>query len=331
MRKKIYAGLGAPYSGGRPVSTGFAMTDIPIIDFKNFETGDEAHRRKIAAQLDWAASEVGFMYVDNPGIDQALLAEAFASSAAFFGRTKAEKKRWDYIEPINHGYQGPGDQRLDPTIAPDLKEAFTMRDIHVNEDKPALWPSPAFLDTASRFFDEALRGSNIVMEAFALALDLPIDFFRNCHYGQNVALRYLRYPACETPPAPNQLGCGAHTDFGTITLLFQDDVGGLQIQGRDGVWRDAVYIPGTIIINTADLVATWTNDRYCSTPHRVKPMTSNRDRYSIAYFVDPDTDTPVSALPSCTSDDNPARYPDTTAGAYVQQRIADSNKLDGGY
>ena len=79
----------------------------------------------------------------------------------------------------------------------------------------------------------------------------------------------------------------------------------------------------------SDLVATWTNDRYCSTPHRVKPMTSDRDRYSIAYFVDPDTDTPVSAFESCISDDNPPKYPDTTAGAYVQQRIEDSNKLTG--
>lgn len=307
------------------------MTDIPIIDFENFETGDEAHRRKIAAQLDWAASEFGFMYVDNLGIDRALLAEAFASGAAYFDQPRVEKERWTYIQDINHGYQGTGDQRLDPSVAPDLKEAFTMRDIHKNENKAELWPSSDFLDTASRFFDEALRGSNIVMEAFAIALDLPIDFFRTCHYGQNVALRYLHYPVMGEELTEDQLGCGTHTDFGTITLLFQDHVGGLQIQGRDGVWRDAVCIPGTIIINTADLVATWTNDRYCSTPHRVKPMTGDRDRYSIAYFVDPDTNTPVSAFSSCTSQENPAKYPDTTAGAYVQQRIADSNKLDGSY
>lgn len=305
------------------------MTDIPIVDFANFESGDEALRRKVAAQVDWAASEVGFMYVDNLGIDQALLKEAFGSSATFFDQERSEKERWAYIQDINHGYQGTGDQRLDPTIAPDLKEAFTMRDIHKNEESPDLWPSPDFLHTASRFFDEALRGSNIVMEAFAMALDLPVDYFRNCHYGQNVALRYLHYPANQGELTEEQLGCGAHTDFGTITLLFQDDVGGLQIQGRDGQWRDAVYIPGTIIINTADLVATWTNDRYCSTPHRVKPMPSDKDRYSIAYFVDPDTDTPVSAFESCVSDDNPPKYPDTTAGAYVQQRIIDSNKLTG--
>ncbi len=167
------------------------------------------------------------------------------------------------------------------------------------------------------------------MEAFALALALPIDFFRAYHYGQNVSLRYLHYPVLEEQPAPNQFGAGAHTDFGTITLLFQDDVGGLQVQGRDGDWRDAVYIPGTVVINTGDLVATWTNDRYCSTPHRVKPMIGDRERYSIAYFVDPDSDTLVSAFPSCISDENPTKYPDTTAGAYVAARIAESNQVTG--
>ena len=110
--------------------------------------------------------------------------------------------------------------------------------------------------------DDALRGSKIVMEAFAMALDLPVDFFRNCQHGET-----------------------SHS--------------------------------ATCII------------RYRSTPHRVKPAANPRDRYSIAYFVDPDTDTAVSAFPSCVADDNPPRYPDTTAGAYVAQRIAESNKLTG--
>ena len=201
-----------------------------------------------------------------------------------------------YYQEINHGYQASEQQRLDSRIAPDLKEAFTMRDVPKNYDKPELWPSPEFYATAKSTFEEFLRGANIVMEAFALALDLPIDFFRKCHKGDNTALRYLHYPVHEKELAEDQLGCGAHTDFGTITLLFQDDVGGLQVKGRDGLWHDAVYIPETIIVNTADLVATWTNDRYCSTPHRVKPMNSNTDRYSIAFFVDPDVKTPVSTF-----------------------------------
>ena len=269
------------------------------------------------------------MYVKSLGIDPQILANAFASSKAFYTQPQEIKNRSDYSQEINHGYQPSGLQRLDPTVAPDLKEAFTMRDVHKNEGNPEMWPSAEFANTAARSFDEFLRGANIVMEAFAIALDLPIDFFRKCHKGDNTALRYLHYPVITEELTEEQLGCGAHTDFGTITLLFQDGVGGLQVQGRDGVWRDAIYIPDTIVVNTADLVATWTNDRYCSTPHRVKPMISDTDRYSIAFFVDPDVDTPVSTFSSCITDDNPHKYPDTTAGAYVAQRIADSNKITG--
>jgi isopenicillin N synthase-like dioxygenase len=306
------------------------MNEIPVINFKDFDGGDDAHRRDIAAQVDRAAMEVGFMYVKNLGIDEALIDEAFASSTAFFAGPAAEKAAVPYVEEQNHGFQASGGQRLDPSIAPDLKETFTMRNVPGNKNTPELWPSTEFRDVANRMFNECLYGANLVMEAFGLALALPVDFFRAYHRGQNVSLRYLHYPVLEKQPAPNQLGAGAHTDFGTITLLFQDDVGGLQVQGRDDRWRDAVYIPDTIVINTGDLVATWTNDRYCSTPHRVKPMTENRDRYSIAYFVDPDSDTPVSAFPSCTSESNPAKYPDTTAGAYLSARIAESNQVEPG-
>tara|TARA_Y100001960_G_scaffold186040_1_gene194954 strand:+ start:1211 stop:2134 length:924 start_codon:yes stop_codon:yes gene_type:complete len=303
------------------------MTNIPIIDFKNFTANDDEKRIQVAKEVDWAASKIGFMYVKNLGIDPEILASAFASSKQFFSQSQEIKDLSGYYQEINHGYQASEQQRLDSRIAPDLKEAFTMRDVPKNYDKPELWPSPEFYATAKSTFEEFLRGANIVMEAFALALDLPNDFFRKCHQGDNTALRYLHYPVYEKELAEEQLGCGAHTDFGTITLLFQDDVGGLQVKGRDGLWHDAVYIPETIIINTADLVATWTNDRYCSTPHRVKPMNSNTDRYSIAFFVDPDVKTPVSTFPSCISKENPKKYQDTTAGAYVAQRIADSNKL----
>ena len=158
-------------------------------------------------------------------------------------------------------------------------------------------------------------------------VELPTKYFRERHKGENVALRYLHYPISGKNLSANQLGAGAHTDFGTITLLFQDDVGGLQIQNRSGQWLDAVHIQGTVIVNTADLIATWTNDRYCSSPHRVRAITGDRERYSIAFFVDPDASTPISTFSSCITKDNPHKYPDTTAGAYVAQRIAYSNKL----
>ena len=305
------------------------MTNIPLIDFEKFDNGEEKERRRISEEVNMAASQVGFMYAKNLGIDQNILQNAFKSSKNFFKQSLSEKSKLSYVQNMNHGYQGVGEQRLDSQFAPDLKEAFTMRDVPLREKFMDLWPSNEFRTIAARAFGECLRGSNIVMEAFAIALDLPINYFRERHKGENVALRYLHYPISGKNLSANQLGAGAHTDFGTITLLFQDDVGGLQIQNRSGQWLDAVHIQGTVIVNTADLIATWTNDRYCSSPHRVRAITGGRERYSIAFFVDPDTDVPVSAFDSCISVDQPAKYPATTAGAYVAQRIAESNELSG--
>ena len=108
------------------------MSDIPIIDFENFEKSSEKKRRQVATELDWAASEVGFMYVKNLGIDSNILAEAFASSKRFYAQPQNIKNLSGYSQEINHGYQPSGLQRLDPSVAPDLKEAFTMRDVQKN-------------------------------------------------------------------------------------------------------------------------------------------------------------------------------------------------------
>ena len=167
------------------------MTNIPIIAFQKFTTKSDKERLRIAEELDWAASKVGFMYVKNLGIDPAVLDAAFASSRAFFSQPQEIKNRSGYYQEINHGYQASEQQRLDSQIAPDLKEAFTMRDVPKNRNRPEIWPSPEFYKTAKTAFDEFLRGANIVMEAFAIALDLPIDFFRESHQGYNTALRYL--------------------------------------------------------------------------------------------------------------------------------------------
>ena len=299
-----------------------------IIDFARFESGNEQERALVAREVHRAATEVGFMYVKNLVIDKLIVKEAFRSSAVFFGLSSERKTECYYRPELNHGYQAVGEQRLDSRIAADLKETFTMRDVLGNADFLELWPSAQFTKTAESMFKTCLEGANQVMEAFAIALQLPTKFFRENHLGENVALRYLHYPMVDYVPDAEQMGAGAHTDFGTITLLFQDDVGGLEVQGADGIWRPVPYIKDTIVVNTGDLMARWTNTEYRSTPHRVQPMNSDRDRYSIAFFVDPDSATPVGALPSCHSDDNPPKFPDTTAGAHIAEKIAESHRLD---
>jgi isopenicillin N synthase-like dioxygenase len=162
------------------------------------------------------------------------------------------------------------------------------------------------------------------MRVMAAGLNLPGEFFTGRHQGQNVTLRFLHYPAGLPATSTTQLGAGAHTDYGSITLLYQDDVGGLEVRGADGQWHPAPAVPGALLVNTGDLMQRWTNDRFRSTVHRVRPIKGLVDRYSIAFFVDPDTDVRVECIESCNSEQRPPRYPTVTAGEHIQSKIAAS-------
>jgi isopenicillin N synthase-like dioxygenase len=134
----------------------------------------------------------------------------------------------------------------------------------------------------------------------------------------------LHYPAGTPAASPAQLGAGAHTDYGSITLLHQDEVGGLEVRGADGHWHPAPAVPGALLVNTGDLMQRWTNDHFRSTVHRVRPIGGLTDRYSIAFFVDPDSDVRVECIEGCKTEDRPARYPTITAGEHIQAKIAAS-------
>ncbi len=305
------------------------MSIIPIIDFDGFYGKNASRRQDIVNKVDRCASQIGFMYAKNLSVSNELKQRAFQSSADFFDLPIEDKLRFTYEGSVtNHGYQGFASERLDQRKPVDLKEAFTMRDIPLSISEGRPWPSNKYRDIAAELFRCSLTDANTVMEAFAEALDLPLDFFRKCHTGEVITLRYLHYPLNSQEPKEGQLGAGIHTDYGTVTLLYQDDVGGLEVKGADGTWHQATYIPDTVIINTGDLMSRWTNNKYCSTPHRVRARTQKeanpRDRYSIAFFADPDSATPISVLPSCQSADNPAKFEDTTSGAYIRDRIAAS-------
>ena len=302
------------------------MSMIPIIDFDGFYSNDRSRRREIVDAVDRCASQIGFMYVKNLSVTNDLRQRAFQSSEKFFNLSSKEKQSFIYEgSDTNHGYQGFASERLDHSKPVDLKEAYTMRDIPLSIAEGRRWPSDSYRDIAVELFKKSLADANVIMEAFAEALDLPLDFFRKCHNGEVITLRYLHYPLNDLEPREGQLGAGEHTDYGTVTLLYQDDVGGLEVKGADGIWHQANYIPDTVIINTGDLMARWTNQKYCSTLHRVRARTQTEanktDRYSIAFFADPDTETPISVLPSCQSFSEPPKFLDTTAGEYIQERI----------
>jgi isopenicillin N synthase-like dioxygenase len=170
-------------------------------------------------------------------------------------------------------------------------------------------------------FAAGLSSAHALLALLAESLNLPSDYFTPRHQGENVTLRFLHYPANLPSQSSTQLGAGEHTDYGSLTLLFQQEVGGLEVRDRTGQWHLAPPFPNAIVINTGDLMERWTNGRFRSTVHRVRQIVGERDRYSIALFVDPDSAVEVACIPSCLEPGASPRYPIITAGEHLRQKI----------
>jgi len=309
--------------------------DIPVIDFTPFLMDDPVGQRLVAKAIYQACHEVGFLYLIHHGIPQTQIDQAFDQSQQFFSLPTADKQAiaWS-SEASNRGYIGLERERLDEAQPGDLKEAFNVgREVAaetVDASVQALvvnqWPAGQgeFKTVISEFFETCAEAASRVFRAFAIALDMPPDFIVNKHQSYGYTLRLLHYPPLTQTPKPGQTRAGAHSDYGTLTLLFQDDVGGLEVQLANGDWIAAPSIPDAVLINTGDLTQRWSNDVFRSTKHRVAlPIGDQvqRDRYSIAFFCQPDPEAEIVSFPSCQSDDNPPRYPPVKSGEYLLSRL----------
>jgi isopenicillin N synthase-like dioxygenase len=295
---------------------------LPIIDLASSDESDEASLTRIAADVGAACRDVGFFYAVNHGVDKELIAEAFAQSHRFFALPLPDKQALA-IEQIggNRGYSGLLHEALDPARGPDMKEAFNVGlelapdDAELVAGKPSrslnAWPDLlGFRDAA---LGARLHG------VFARDLGLNPDFFADKFDGPMATLRLLHYPPSPKAAAA-PAGAGEHTDYGNLTLLATDDVGGLEVRTRAGQWIEAPVVPGAFIVNIGDCLMRWTNDVYISTPHRVVNR-SARERYSIAFFFDPNPDAMVEAIPSCVREGELARYPAILAAGYLKMRL----------
>jgi len=301
------------------------MQGLPVIDLAGFEGPAFA---RIAAEIAEACRTVGFFYIFNHGVPETLMRDAFARSAAFFALPPAEKAALS-MDRVggNRGYAALGREALDPARGADLKEAFNVG-LDLAPDDPELlagvpfrtlnaWPKdPAFRTTMLAYFEACCGLSNSLHRAFAQDLGLPLDHFRDKLDRPMATLRILHYPATAT----EEIGAGEHTDWGNITLLATDDVGGLEVRTRAGDWIAAPPMPGAFVVNIGDCLMRWTNDIYVSTPHRVINR-SGRERYSIAFFFDPNPEALVEAIPSCVAPGAAPLYPRIAASDYLQMKL----------
>jgi isopenicillin N synthase-like dioxygenase len=298
------------------------VPSIPRIDISPLAGPDEAAQRDVAAAVGRACRDIGFFAITGHGVDPALIDDAFRATHELFA-LPADTKRALARERHGHnrGYIGLGVEALDEKTAPDLKEAYNLVWTDESTRVPNVWPPiPGWRARVQAYFDAVLAVGQRLHRAFALDLALPPGHFDTLIDRPMATLRLLHYPVeFGAQPPRGAPGAGTHTDYGNVTLLATDGVAGLQVRRRDGGWIDVPALPGGFVCNIGDCLMRWSNDVYVSTPHRVQPP--QRERYSIAFFLDPNPDALVSAIPSCVPAGETPRHPPITAEAYLRQRF----------
>ncbi|KAG0362369.1 hypothetical protein BC939DRAFT_456610 [Gamsiella multidivaricata] len=323
-----------------------ATVTIPVIDFSLF-TSDPA---ECARQVGEASQHIGFFYLKNHGIPQDLIDRMFECSERFFQRPLQNKSQY-LIGPGNIGYTPIKSETLDPEhqTMGDLKEAYNIRKYSIKDDSTNYFVqgNKAEQEDLGVFYKDLHRLSRDIMQCFAIALQVPETsggrhYFDKSHEwdaDSGTTLRFLHYP--KQSGDPNTPLAGSHTDYGSITLLMQKDIAGLEVQAsrvhKDVPWVAAPVIPNTILVNIADHLQMWTNGLLKSTMHRVmyNPQQQHHSRYSIACFIHANDDTRLDPIPSplITQEMRADAVEfeegrNMTAGEYLDWRLARSYNYD---
>ncbi len=297
--------------------------DLPILDFDQYRSGDKAG---FAASFGTAARGPGFLFLKNHGLMTGLIEKVFSQASKFFAQPEEIKRAWAIgPDTNNRGWAYLGSESLDETSDQiDQKEAFNIGwdlsadDPRVLKAEPFrgvnLWPDlPGFKSTLLDYFGQVHQLGVEMMRAAALDLGLPETRFDDDFDEPLATLRLLSYPAATG--TEGAIGAGAHTDYGALTFLLTDGTAGLQVKPRDGDWIDAPVVPDAFVVNIGDCLMRWSNDTYVSTPHRVLPPP--KPRQSIAFFLDPNPEAIIEALPGTGT----AKYPPTTGARYLRERL----------
>lgn len=298
---------------------------VPVVDM------DGPRDIAVQAVLD-ACTTSGFFRIRNHGISKQLVSEHFRQQKLFFDLPMEDKLRIK-VNAASRGYVPIGAETLDPAkqTQGDTKEGLLIgREIDQLSDEAKLplhgsnqWPSedilPGYKGIVQEYFEECSRLGLRLLQLLALSLDLPEAYFDEQFKSPVATLRPNHYAATASQPEQGVLGCGAHTDFGMLTILWTDGTPGLQIFTGEQ-WRAVPSVPDTFTINLGDMFEQWTNGKFHSTLHRVV-TDGSRCRDSMAFFFDPSFTTVIEPLPHCSSSpDNPAKYSATTSGQYVLDR-----------
>ena len=284
---------------------------IPVIDFQSSTVLEEIRE---------AYTTVGFAVFTNTlnPKDQEIIYHWFDHMKQFFKLNLDVKKKYSYQAENNLGYSVMGAENVDPTAPKDMKESFNYNNTRMPD---SLWP------TEIDFFKVTALNSVRIADNLSLRILTKFDTILDCgttlvdaHQNPYNTTRVIHYPAYTGPLEKKQMRIGEHSDYGTITLLWQiNDVPGLEVQDLGGVWHPVPYAEGGVVVNIGDLLQRWTNDYFVSTKHRVVNTHIHQERYSMPHFVDPTPGTIVSNLL-----DTEAKYEPIESKEYLMWRLAQS-------
>ncbi|MEQ1955555.1 isopenicillin N synthase family dioxygenase [Mesorhizobium yinganensis] len=314
---------------------------FPIFDLSRFEAAGLADRKALGAEVDAICRTTGFLAISGHGVSHPTIDTVWSKAHDFFDLSIADKEQVRAPFPgYPYGYLGPGAEALAKSkgedTPPDLKESFNGGPLAVPEgltDPQALafcyadtiWPRKpdGFVEAWKAYYRAMEDLAARIMRVFAVALDLPESFFDKTIDRPISALRALNYPETTTPPIPGQLRAGAHTDYGSLTILLpQPGSSGLQIFTPEGLWREVPPVDGAFVINIGDLMARWTNDRWVSTLHRVVNADgSAARRQSLAFFHQPNWHQEIACIPSCLASGERPRYEPVLSGPYLMSKF----------
>ncbi len=308
------------------------MIDVPVVSLES------SHAPQA---IDAAASMIGFLQIADHGVPHSVIDDMRAATSAFFALPLAEKLRFGSPSAeINRGYAAKGTEGLSYSVGveslPDLFEAFNLGPENIDGSKPwadtlffarNIWPDGSsvatdFREAVLRYYAHVESLAHRLTGLFAEALGMPHDYFNTYTDHSTDTLRINNYQGAASTDAvlPGQLGMGPHTDYGIVTVLYADQVPGLQIR-IDNSWVDVMPEENCFLINLGDLTAEWTNDRWRSTLHRVLPPEPGVTRRSVAFFHDGNHDALIECLPTCTSETNPPRYAPVVAGEHLMAKL----------
>ncbi|WP_026995328.1 isopenicillin N synthase family dioxygenase [Flectobacillus major] len=312
------------------------LDKIPSLDLADFTSGDTERKAKFVQDLGTAFNNIGFVAVKNHGLTDDLTHKLYDVVQKFFYSSDELKQQYA-IEGIagQRGYIGKGKETAKGFKVADLKEFYHIGQPKVDDGDPiwAQYPDNVFPKEQPEFEEATLvayktleNAGKKLLQAIALYLELPEDFFEEkVKHGNSIlrAIHYFPIPNPEEVP-DGAVRAAAHGDINLITLLMGASAEGLEVLRRDGEWIPITSLPEYVVVNVGDMLDRLTNHKLKSTIHRVVNPPREKlgtSRFSIPFFMHPRAEMDLTCLPTCVSQDNPKLYVDMTAGEFLNERL----------